>query len=74
VASAAAAARAEVIATYDVATVLDDSDVPGGAASFKSRDWCQSIRSLPADLVNPCGSLMDGMRARVNERQIMSFI
>jgi len=38
VASAAAAARAEVIATYDVATVLDDSDVPGGAASFKSRD------------------------------------
>jgi len=55
---------------------VGDSDVSIGAASFTPRDWCQSIRSLPSDLVNlinPCGSLTDEMPALVNEHQIKSL-
>jgi len=71
---AAASARAEVIATYDAATVL--ATVTSQVALHPSRRGIDVNPSgrFPSDLVNPCGSLTDGMPALVNERQIKSFI
>jgi len=71
---AAAAARAEVIAAYDAATVL--VTLTSQVALRPSRNGIDVNLSgrFPSDLVNPCGSLMDGMPALVNERQIKSFV
>jgi len=70
VASAAAAVRAEVIATCDAATVL--VTVTYQMALLPSRYGIDVNPSghFPSDLVNPCGSLTDGMPALVNESQI----
>jgi len=73
-ASAAAAARAEVISTRGVATVL--VTVTSQEAQRPSRHGTDvnSSGRFPSDLVNPYGSLTDGMPALVNERQIKSFV
>jgi len=73
-ASAAAAARTEVIATYDAATVL--VTVTFQVALRPSRHGIDVNPSgrFPSDLVNPSSSLTDGMSVLVNERQIKSFI
>jgi len=65
--------RADVIATYDTATVL--VTVTSQVAlrpSLHGLDVNPSGR-FQSDLIIPCGSMTDGMTAPVNERQIKSF-